>query len=80
MTFEDFEQWIKRMEERHEALSQSLEILTHDVHELQAGIKEQRAAIDALKSIAENTLSSINGLARIAQSHERRITDLEEGK
>lgn len=73
MTFEEFEKWALRMEERHEALSQSLEILTHDVRELQTGLQ-------VLKGVAENTLSSINALARIAQSHDRRITDLEEGK
>lgn len=66
MTFEEFEKWARRMEERHEALSQSLEILTHDVHELQG--------------IAETALSSINGLVRIAESHERRITRLEDGE
>jgi hypothetical protein len=73
MTFEDFEGWARRMDERQEALAQSLEILTHDVHELQAGLQ-------VLKGVAENTLSSINALARIAQSDERRITDLEGGE
>jgi phage shock protein A len=80
MTFDDFEKWVRRMEERHEALSQSLEILTHDVHELQAGIKEQKARIDSLASIAETALASITALAKIAESHERRITDLEGGE
>ena len=67
------EERLERLNERHEALTQSVEILTHDVRELRAGI-------ESLKAIAETSHASINGLARIAQSREHRITRLEGGE
>ena len=67
------EERLERLTGRHEALTQSGESLTHDVRELRAGI-------ESLKTIAETSLASINGLARIAQSHEHRITRLEGGE
>jgi hypothetical protein len=80
MTFEEFEKWADRMEERHEALAQSHEIFAHDIHELQA-------KLDALKIIVEEDHKSIVDLREAAfallsvvQSHERRITDLEGNK
>ena len=46
--------------ERHEALTESLELLTHDVHELRDSVREMRAAqtIDS---------ENIRALARIAE-------------
>lgn len=67
------EERLERLTGRHEALTQSVESLTHDVRELRAGI-------EGLKTIAETSLASINGLARIAPSHEHRITRLEGGE
>ena len=64
---------VERLTEWHEALTQSVESLTHDVRELRAGI-------ESFKTIAEVSLASINGLARIVQSHEHRITRLEGGE
>jgi hypothetical protein len=54
---------LERLIERHEALTQTVEILSRD--------------IDALKTIAVTSLESINALARIAESHEGRISKLE---
>ena len=54
---------LERLTERHEALTQSLELLTHDVSQLRAAID-----IDA---------QNIRALARIAEIHEHRLTDLE---
>ncbi len=80
MTFEEFEKWNRRMEERHEALAQSLEILTHDVHQLQGEVADLKTSVADLKAIAEISLQNINALARIAENHERRITGLEGGE
>lgn len=54
---------IERLTERHEALSQSVELLTRDVNNMQGYIKD----------IAESTAR----LLHIAQIHEHRITRLE---
>jgi prefoldin subunit 5 len=54
---------LERLTERHEALTQTIELLTHDVSELRAAI-----AVDA---------ENIRALARIAEIHDHRLTDLE---
>jgi hypothetical protein len=81
MTFEEFEKWAQRMQERHEALAGSL-----DIHKLQgkgdaltSGIADRKTSVGDLKAIAEVSLQNINVLAGIAENHERRITRLEGG-
>lgn len=58
---------------RHEALAQSIELLTMDVHEVQ-----QTARI--LLATAQQDGENIRALARIADIHGRRITSLEGGE
>ena len=57
------DQRLDKLVERHEALTQTVEILTRDV--------------DALRVIAEQDGENIRALARIAEIHERRLTELE---
>lgn len=57
---------LDRLTERHEALTQSVELLAIETRELKAAIAQD----------AEN----IRALARIAEIHERRITHFEDGK
>ena len=38
MTSQEWEKWAERQKGRQEALAESLEILTHDVHELQGRV------------------------------------------
>jgi prefoldin subunit 5 len=68
----------------HEALAQSLEILTADVHALQASTTEIRASSEALRTSTEALRDAsiaqragLEVLAEIAQSHERRLVRLE---
>jgi archaellum component FlaC len=61
---------LERLADRHEALAQSLELLTHEVRELRATAE---ALVVAVRTDAEN----IRALARIAEIHEHRLTDLE---
>ena len=56
---------LEKLAERHEALSQTVEILTRDVNSMQGFIKD----------IAESTAR----LLHIAQIHEHRISRLEGG-
>ena len=52
---------LEKLTERHEALSQSLELLTHDVATLHSSVQ----ALGAPQTDAEN----IRALARIAEIH-----------
>ena len=58
------------IDERIEALTMNLELLTHDVQDLSRDIRE-------LKTIAQQDGENIRALARIAEIHERRLTSLE---
>lgn len=57
---------IERLTERHEALTHSVELMGHRINEV----------ITAINKDADN----IRGLARIAELHEHRLTDLEGGR
>ena len=72
------------IDERLEALAQSVELLTHDIHELQtttkllqATAREQQVTAKLLLATAQQDGENIRALARIADIHERRITKLE---
>lgn len=54
---------LDRLVQRHEALTESVEMMSHEIAELVAKSKQD----------GEN----IRALARIAEIHERRLTDLE---
>ncbi|HYY69362.1 MAG TPA: hypothetical protein VE734_06495 [Terriglobales bacterium] len=66
----DIDERLDRLTERHEALSQSIQLLTADVHALQEAAK---MTMNAAASLLETTTN----LTRIVESHERRITRLE---
>jgi hypothetical protein len=57
---------LDRLTERHEALTQNVELLAIETHELKSAIAQD----------AEN----IRALARIAEIHERRTTHIEDGQ
>lgn len=57
---------LDRLTERHEALTQSVELLTHS--------QEKN------ETLMTQVIESIQSLARIAHAHERRVSDLEDGR
>jgi hypothetical protein len=61
--------------ERHEALTQSVELLTRDVHEMRAHFREQAQQTNTLIS---DMAVGIARLLNVAEVHERRLTRLEE--
>lgn len=61
---------IERLTERHEALAQSLELLSHEV-------RETRVNVESLLAAVRIDADNIRALARIAEIHERRLTNLE---
>jgi hypothetical protein len=68
---------LDRLTERHEALTQSLELLHLDVQGLRAAIEADAQNIRALIAASQADGENIRALARIAEIHERRPTDLE---
>jgi hypothetical protein len=67
---------LDRLTERHEALTQTVEIMAHMQRE-----NEQRnqAAHEKIQALLTSVVESIANLARIVEGHERRISRLEEG-
>lgn len=57
---------LDRLTERHEALTQSVELLTHS--------QEKN------ETLMTQVIESIRSLARIAHAHERSVSDLEDGR
>jgi len=71
-----FEERLERLRERHEALTQSVELWTASQRETADRHDREIAKLTALMS---ETAEFIHSLARVAESHERRIEKLEEG-
>jgi archaellum component FlaC len=69
--FERIETILERIAERHEALAQTVEILTSDVNQDAANIR-------TLARNAQVLHDSIKALENIAATHEQRIDRLEE--
>jgi archaellum component FlaC len=61
------------IDERIEALTMNLELASRDIQDLKDSIHD-------LKTIAQQDGENIRALARIAEIHERRLTDLEGGE
>ena len=57
---------LEKLTERHEALTMNLELLHRDVQDL--------------KAVAQQDGENIRALARIAEIHERRLTEIEGGE
>jgi archaellum component FlaC len=64
------DQRLERLAERHEALTESVEILTRDIDTLRATLSEQEGRWDI----------RFDKLLRIVESHERRLSGLEGGE
>ncbi len=82
-----FEERIDRLTERHEALTQSVEMMRQDsqkhdeqIAKLGENVDKLGENVDKLARIAATALDSINALARIAEGHERRITQIDGGQ
>lgn len=69
------EERLERLTERHEALSQTVELMAH--HQEEAFAKHE-VWMEKNQVLMAQVLESIGSLARIARVHEQRITDLED--
>ena len=68
---------LERLVERHEALAQTVELLSHEVRELRAATAQNTANIRDLAQIASQTTDAVRDLLRVAQLHQRRLEKLE---
>jgi uncharacterized protein YigA (DUF484 family) len=75
---------LERLTDRHEALSHTVELLTHDIDALRAEGKETGEKIRALAIVAEQNearagqmMDAITRMARAVEAHEHRLTNLE---
>ena len=72
---------IEKLTARHEALTQTVELLTSDVQQLTSDVQQFRNAVDDMRHlIVAEVFDGIARLATVAQSHEQRISRLEEGR
>ena len=75
---------LDRLTDRHEALTQSVELLLVETRELRAGQEAEHKKTDEqirkITTAIELDAENIRALARIAESHERRLSDLEGGE
>ena len=74
----DIDQRLDRLTERHEALTQTVEVIAG----MQVKTEEaQQRLVEAQRKnevLIAQVMESVNGLARIAHLHEHRITELED--
>jgi len=75
---------LDRLVVRHEALSQSVEMLFHSTQELRKSTEETRKSVEELRKNAkqqresiDDVLKGIASLAKITGAHEMRISKLE---
>ena len=71
------EKWAERQQERHEALAESVEILGHGLETLRATAEAQAKSIELLLVNSQKDGENIRALARVAEIHEHRISNLE---
>src|ERR1019366_7883247 len=67
---------LERLTDRHQALTQSLELLHHDVQGLRAAIEADAQNIRALVAASQADGENIRALARIAEINEEGIEAL----
>jgi hypothetical protein len=73
----NFEERIERLTERHEALTQSVELLVIEAKQNAAAARQNADSIRKLVEVSNRDAVDLARLARIAEGHERRISDIE---
>jgi hypothetical protein len=71
---------LEKLTERHEALTLSLELLSHEVRDLKTAVGVLKMTVGDLHSVTRQDAENIRALARIAEIHERRLTHIEGGE
>ena len=76
----DFDQRLDRLTERHEALAETLELVVHMQRKNEEAHQKNEVLLEKSQTLIVQVIESVDSLARIAHAHERRITNLEDGR
>ena len=76
----DFHQRLDRLTERHEALAQTMELVVHMQRKNEEAHQKNEVLSEKSQVLIVQVIESVDSLARIAHAHERRITNLEDGR
>jgi len=68
---------LDRLTERHEALTESVELLRDRTTEIARSVEQLTASVDKLVEVTNRDAVDIRALARIAESRDRRLSDIE---
>ncbi len=68
---------LEALTQRHEALTMNLELISRDIETLRSKGEDHDKRIEMLIAASRQDGENIRALARIAEIHERRLTDLE---
>ena len=71
---------LERLTERHEALTQTVEIIADMQLKNEEAHRKNEVMLDKTQVLLVRVVESIDSLARIARTHEHRISNLEEGR
>jgi hypothetical protein len=72
-----FEERLDRLVERHEALTQSVELIAHLQQKNEETLEKNQVLMGKNQVLMAQVIESIHGLSRIAHAHDQRISDLE---
>ncbi len=76
----DFDERLERLTERHEALAQTMELVVHMQRKNEEAHQKNEVLSEKSQVLIVQVIESVDSLARIAHAHERRITNLEDGR
>jgi len=68
---------LDRLTVRHEALAQSLELLTANVRDLIANVTRLAERVDKMSGMMENLMNGFGAIAELVRRHEVRLDGLE---
>ncbi|MGC2111349.1 MAG: hypothetical protein WA655_17675 [Candidatus Korobacteraceae bacterium] len=68
---------LEKLVGRHEALTQTIELMAREMHDTKSSIDGLKSSIDGVKSYTNEIAEATARLLHIAQIHENRITRLE---
>jgi hypothetical protein len=74
----DIDQRLDKLAERHEALTQSVELIARMQAKNEEAHQRNEVLLEKNQVLIAHVMESIDSLARIAHAHEQRITGLED--
>ncbi len=77
MSFEEFQQSMESLKQRHDALTMNMELAWREIESSREKGLETDRRLEALSKLVEQDSANIRALARIAEAHQQRIEHLE---